>query len=138
MKVLVAYDGSEPSKKALKRAVDMTSKTGGEMTILAVTEPVCPLSATEKECSLMDATLRRETQTFLDGIKNELAKEPISIKTLVREGRPAEEIVGIAKEKKPDMIVIGSHGRHGAKKFFLGSVSLRVAERAPCSVFIVR
>ena len=138
MKILLAYDGSDASKKALKKALEITSKEEGELAILSVTEPVCPVSITDKECSLLDSSLRAETKNLLDKIKGEVAKEPVQVKTVVKEGRPAEEIIKYAKENKIDLVVIGSHGRHGAKKFFLGSVSLRVAEHSPCSVYIAR
>ena len=138
MKVLLAYDGSDASKKALKKAIEITSKEKAELVILSVTEPVCPVSITDKECSLFDSSLRAETKDLLDKIKGEVSKEPVQIKTVVKEGRPAEEIIKFAKDNKMDLVVIGSHGRHGAKKFFLGSVSLRVAEHAPCSVYIAR
>jgi len=138
MKVLLAYDGSDASKKALKRAIDITAKENGELVILSVTEPVCPVSITEKECSLLDNSLRTETKNILDKIKTEMAKETVKVRTVVKEGVPAEEIIKFAKENKIDLVVTGSHGRHGAKKFFLGSVSLRIAERSPCSVLIAR
>lgn len=138
MKILLAYDGSEASKKALKKALDVAAKENGELTILSVTEPVCPVSITEKECSLLDSALRNETRQLLEKLKADMGKGPVKIKTVVKEGQPAEEIIKYAKENKMDVVLTGSHGRHGAKRFFLGSVSLRVAERAPCSVYIVR
>jgi nucleotide-binding universal stress UspA family protein len=138
MKVLLAYDGSDASRKALNKAIEITSRENGELVILSVTEPVCPVSITEKECSLLDSSLRTETKNLLEKIKAEMVKEPVKAKTVVKEGRPADEIIKFVKENKIDLVVIGSHGRHGAKKFFLGSVSLRVAEHCPCSVFIAR
>lgn len=138
MKILLAYDGSEASKKALKKALDMAVKEKAELTILTVTEPVCPVSITDKECSMLDQSLRNETKNLLETLKAELTKVTLKVKTVVKEGQPAEEIIRYAKENRMDLVVTGSHGRHGAKKFFLGSVSLRVAERAPCSVYIAR
>jgi|YelNatPaOPRAMG01_1025707.scaffolds.fasta_scaffold73584_1 nucleotide-binding universal stress UspA family protein len=138
MKVLLAYDGSEPSRKALKKALELTSQEKGELVILSVTESVCPVSITEKECSLLDNALRKETQNLLEKLKTEMSSASIKVKTVVKEGQPAAEILKYLKENKCDLVVLGSHGRHGAKKFFLGSVSLRVAERSPCSVWIVK
>ena len=54
------------------------------------------------------------------------------------EGRPADKIVETAKEGMFDLIVIGSRGLGGIKEFFLGSVSNRVADKAPCPVLIVK
>ena len=138
MKIIVAYDGSEQSKKALNKAIELAAKSGNELTLLTVTEPVCPVSIHEKDCAVLDERFRKETDEILEKVKKDIEKEPISITTEVRTGRPDEEIVKFSKEKEADLIVIGSHGRHGAMKFLLGSVSMRVADNAVCSVLIVK
>ncbi len=53
-------------------------------------------------------------------------------------GDPAHEIINLAKEGNYDWIVMGSHGRTGLERFFLGSVSQKVVSNAHCSVTIVR
>ncbi len=53
-------------------------------------------------------------------------------------GYPATEIVGLAKEEKIDLIVMGSHGLTGVAHVFFGSTADRVVRRAPCSVMTVR
>lgn len=138
MKVLVAYDGSKPSKKALDKAVEISTKLGAEVTLLTVTEPVCPVGISEADCVKMDEILHKETIDVLTNIKQELEKKALKVKTFVKKGSPADEIVKLAEKEGVDMIVLGSHGRHGAKKFFLGSVSDRVSKHALCSVIIVR
>lgn len=138
MKILVAYDGSKASKKALDKGVELATKLGGDLLLLAVTEPVCPIGISEADCARMDEILKNETEGILNGIRGELEKKAIKVKTLVKKGSPADEIVKLAEREGVDTVVIGSHGRHGAKKFFLGSVSSRVAERASCSVFVAR
>ena len=138
MKILVAYDGSKVSKKALDKGVDLATKLGGELLLVTVTEPVCPIGISEADCDRMDEILKNETEGILSGIRGELEKRAIRVKTVVRKGSPADEIVKLAKNEGVDTIVIGSHGRHGAKKFFLGSVSSRVAEHASCSVLVAR
>lgn len=58
--------------------------------------------------------------------------------SLIEFGAPVPEILREAKERHIDWIIMGSHGRSGFDKFFLGSVSQGVVNRAPCSVSIVR
>ena len=53
-------------------------------------------------------------------------------------GRPADKIVELAKEEGFDLIVLGSRGLGNIKEFFLGGVSDRVADEAPCPVLIVK
>jgi nucleotide-binding universal stress UspA family protein len=142
MKFLVAYDGSRQSRKALDEAVGLASKVGGEIVLLSVTETICPLgsseSLTKEDCTKMDEALKKETEGILNSVKQDLEKKAMKVKTVTRKGGPADMILDVCEKEGCDLIVIGSHGRHGAKKFFLGSVSTRVAERAPCSVLIAR
>lgn len=60
------------------------------------------------------------------------------ITRLMEFGSPAMEILREAKERQVDWIIIGSHGRPAIDKFFLGSCSQAVVNRAPCSVSVVR
>ena len=57
---------------------------------------------------------------------------------LLLEGVAHEQIVRAAKSKKADLTVIGTHGRTGFAKLFLGSVASRVVTAAPCPVLTVR
>jgi len=139
MKVLVACDGSKPSRKALDKAAELAEKYGGVLLLLTVTEPVCPVGYTsESDCDKMEQILSAETAALLESIREELEKKALKVKTLVRRGNPADEIIKVAGREDADVVVVGSHGRHGAKKFLLGSVSSRVSTHAPCSVFIVK
>lgn len=61
-----------------------------------------------------------------------------NVEEFVLEGHPAQVLLEDAETWPADMIVMGSHGRTGLKKFLMGSVSSAVLEHAPCSVIIVR
>jgi nucleotide-binding universal stress UspA family protein len=65
-------------------------------------------------------------------------KPDLKISTVLKEGRPADEIVKTAKEENFDLIVMGHRGLGRVKEFFLGSVSDRVADEAHCPVLIVK
>jgi len=82
-------------------------------------------------------TLTADAKKTLERIKAKATGVP-SLKTVIKYGRPAEEILAAAARVKADLIVTGSHGRHGAEKFFLGSVSSKVVDHAACSVFVVK
>jgi nucleotide-binding universal stress UspA family protein len=66
------------------------------------------------------------------------AKKIKPIKTVIIQGNPAEEIIKKAGSIKSDLIITGSHGRHGARRFLLGSVSSKIVEYAPCAVLVVK
>ncbi|HEX4994617.1 MAG TPA: universal stress protein, partial [Methylomirabilota bacterium] len=57
---------------------------------------------------------------------------------LLLEGVPHERVARAARARKADLLVIGTHGRTGLAKFFLGSVATRLVASAPCPVLTVR
>ena len=61
----------------------------------------------------------------------------VKVKTVMREGEPADAIVDVAEEEKVGLIIVGNRGMTGAKRFLLGSVPNNVSHHAPCSVLIV-
>jgi nucleotide-binding universal stress UspA family protein len=62
----------------------------------------------------------------------------MDVKTVIRQGDPAEKILETAQKMKVDLIITGSHGRHGTKKFLLGSVSSKVVDYSKCPVMVVK
>ncbi len=69
----------------------------------------------------------------------ELAKSfDLEVETIFTEGDPGHEIVRIAEEINTDLIVLGTHGYTGWKRFTIGSVAESVGRHAPCAVFTVR
>jgi nucleotide-binding universal stress UspA family protein len=82
--------------------------------------------------------LDKKAQTILTYYKNALAKKGLTgIKTIVRKGHPAEEILKAAKDVKADLIVIGSRGKR-TTHLFMGSVSREVIDGAEIPVLIVK
>jgi nucleotide-binding universal stress UspA family protein len=82
--------------------------------------------------------LREEAEELVDRESRRLREDGWSGETMVRSGKPVDQILRVAEEIDADLIVLGSHGARMAKRFLLGSVSDRVLEYAPCSVLIVK
>lgn len=95
--------------------------------------PAAYLEAIMKE----DETAARK---LLDHIEKQLKEKfpQLKVKKVMEMGAPGGEIVREAKEGEYDWIIMGSHGRTGLDKFFLGSISQAVTNHAHCSVTIVR
>jgi nucleotide-binding universal stress UspA family protein len=74
----------------------------------------------------------------INGAEEVLASAGLKATSVVLSGSPKEIILEEAKKWKADLIVVGSHGRRGLKRFLLGSVSEAVAMNAHCSVVVVR
>ena len=79
----------------------------------------------------------RERMDLLDSCRLTIAENvPVSVN--VQQGDPAEVILLDARARKPDALVIGTHGRIGMDRFRRGSVATRVVQGAPCPTFVVR
>lgn len=146
--ILVPIDGSEHSNNALKFGLDLAEKYSAKLTLLSVaqpvvvtgpmfiTQPMMPPTSTAMYVQAIESAHKKMLEDTYNRAKAEKPNMEIS-KRLV-DGRPADRIVEIADKENFDLIVIGSRGVGGVKKFFLGSVSDRVADEAHCPVLIVK
>jgi nucleotide-binding universal stress UspA family protein len=123
MKILVAYDGSASSDKALDEAIVLADKFKGTITLLHV---AWEMSDDETHYMLRPAIERLKKA----GVKH---KEKIE-----RSQYPPRRIIRTAMDEACDLIVIGSRGLGGGKAWVLGSVSSRVIEEANCPVLVVK
>ncbi|MCY7348948.1 MAG: universal stress protein, partial [Pyrinomonadaceae bacterium] len=155
MKILIAYDGSDCADAAIEDLSRAGLPNACEALILNVTETWLPKDL-ENE-SFGDTLGFAGSETFKQmraAAREKIAegeKLAASASLLVRQKFPAWQvrhkstggfaewgIVEEAKEYQPDLVVVGSHGRGGVKRFFLGSVSLKVLSEAACSVRVAR
>ena len=81
---------------------------------------------------------RRRVDDLVADTKRRLEAAHFTVATELRAGDARREILDSAAEWHPDLIVVGSHGRHGLDRFLLGSVSESVVRHAECSVDVVR
>jgi len=138
MKILVAHDGSEQADKALKKAVDIALISKASIVVLSVVPDLCMMEISDDDCKNMYKIMTDESEKRLAALKADLSKKGVEMETAVQFGNAADVIISTCADKKADLVVVGSHGRHGAKKFLLGSVSSKVVEHAPCDVLVVK
>lgn len=144
MKLLIGYDGSTCSDAALEDLGRAGLPANSEALVVSVGEYWLPPPATY---ALMDTDFAgthggemREAKE-LAGVGRDKLLESFpqwKVEAEARAGSPARQILKLVDEWKPDLVVLGSHGRTGLAKFFLGSVSQKVATEASCSVRIAR
>ncbi len=137
-KILVAHDGSKSSDKALKKAVELAINSNASLTVISVVPELYLTEFSEEDRNRITKTLEEETRQTMEKIRKSLAGKSIEVKTIIRQGDPAEKILETAQKMKVDLIVTGSHGKHGAKKFLLGSVSSKVIDYSKCPVMVVK
>lgn len=134
--ILVAYDGSEQSRKAFDFGLDMARKYGASMTVLSIARPPEPPVDVELQAVLENATAYFESH--FTALKEKAAQAGIEPVFEIRAGHPAEQIVHMAEERKMDAIVMGHRGESLIQRWLLGSVAKRVIGYAHCTVVVVR
>ena len=141
-RILYASDFSTTSRRAFLTAVAMAKSNRATLTILHVYVPIVPLvpeqyieSATWER---IDTQARQWGQRQLARLAEKAKKTGVRVTSLLLLGDPAGQIVRAARSKRADLVVVGTHGRTGVSKFFLGSVAERVVATAPCPVVTVR
>lgn len=137
-KILVAHDGSKSSDKALKKAVEIAVNFNASLTVLSVIPELYLTELSDVDRNRIFNSLSKETTDAMEKIRKSLSGKSIDVKTLIRQGDPAEKILETAQKMKADLIVTGSHGKHGTKKFLLGSVSSKIVDYSKCPVMVVK
>ncbi len=137
-RILVTHDGSKASDKALKKAVEIAGKFESSITVLSVIPELYLTELSDIDRQRITQLMTEETQNALEKIRASLSGKSMDVKIILRQGDPAEKILETARKMKVDLIVTGSHGRHGAKKFLLGSISSRIVDYASCPVLVVK
>jgi len=133
--ILVAVDGSKHSARAVEEAVDLARSVDGRLTLISVgTRPVPWPSA--YQTTVPDAELVKAAQALVDEAAAEVPDD-VSVATVVRVGRPSDEILASARDAQNDLIVMGARGRGAATSLLLGSVSHAVLNQSPSAVLIV-
>ncbi|MFN2595426.1 MAG: universal stress protein, partial [Actinomycetota bacterium] len=157
--ILVGADGSGTAMRAVEIASDLAKQLGIKPTILTVYQPPTeeelkrmrsdsqdPLAqwssgktarSTPEEFKwrLADAS---QAQDVLERAGQHASKFGVDADCKAVEGAPADTLIKVAKEKAVDLIVVGSVGMTGAKRFTLGNVPNRVSHHAPTDVLILQ
>jgi len=136
-KILVAVDGSESNRIAVRNAIDIAKAMDAELTAVFVVpgtelKPNAFGGDTSAEQRLDIA--QKATDEAFALVETECAKEGVELKTLVIAGNPVTELVKITEDY--DLVVCGSLGKTGVKKVLLGSVSSELAKSSKCPVLI--
>ena len=137
-------DGSESSLRAYEYASFLAKQCNAALLIVNIFDAFERISSKIKQELEVAKQIEAEggtaiTLQMLDDYKSQAKDSGIKdVKTLIRQGNAAAEILHIADEEKADTIVIGSVGINTLKEFLLGGVSHKVIHHAKCPVTLVR
>lgn len=138
--ILVPFDGSPLSKRALERAVTM--EPGAQITVLHVIDPVNIVYEAESKGlpaaeTWHDRMSERASDLCADA-EARAAEHDCDVSTAIRTGSPAREILEYVDEHDIEHVIMGSHGRSGVSRLVLGSVAEQVMRQSPVPVTVVR
>jgi nucleotide-binding universal stress UspA family protein len=141
-RVLHPTDFSRASTPAFKRAVEMAKTNRAELLVLHVMVPAVPIMGdgyvSPQVYEDLEARARGSAQNQIRKQVEKAKQAGARVKGLLLEGVAHERIAQAARARKADLVVIGTHGRTGFAKLFLGSVASRVLAVSPCPVLMVR
>ena len=135
-------DFSRASGAAFAKTLELARTNRAALLVLHVLAPVAPMVGdgyvSPATYDQIEASSRAWAQKKLDALLARAKKTGVRTTGLLLEGTTHEQILRVAKSKRADLLVLGTHGRTGLAKFFLGSVAGRVAASASTPVLTVR
>jgi nucleotide-binding universal stress UspA family protein len=141
-RILHPSDFSPASRAAFAKAVAMAKADRAELLLTHVVAYPVPVFGdgyvSPKVYEDLSRSMRAAGQKQLDRLIAAATAKGAKARGLLLEGIPAEAINKAARSQRADVIVIGTHGRTGLARLFLGSVAERVVGGAPCPVLTVR
>lgn len=136
--ILISYDGSANSKKALEYGIDFAMHAGATLTVVTVFEKVpdyLPAPQRQEVVAWMNTEARRTAEM---GAEQARACNIEKVNVNVLEGMPAECILSAAELNGCDCIVVGARGKGEMAEVLLGSVSDRLVRHARIPVLVVK
>ena len=121
--VLIATDGSTYSEAAASVALGIAKRCGNSLIVISVASSDAEMASAKDN---------------VNKVSEAAEKEGVKTMAVVAKGKPYEAIVETSKQKKADVIVIGSHGRTGLARLLMGSVTERVIGHAEVAVLVVK
>jgi len=144
-RILVAIDSSHAAERALAEAIGNARASGGRLILVhALEEPADAIGANPYAAEYvrgLNEDTKQAAADLLDGARERAAAAGVQAEAVLLEpgaAPVAERIVQSARDRKADLIVMGTHGRHGVKRVMLGSNAHGVLRVADVPVLLVR
>jgi nucleotide-binding universal stress UspA family protein len=137
--ILVAYDGSELSAKALNKAKELLKDDSSKLEVVYVlNNPVVVIGESIiTPPDRYEQEYAAQVQALMDRVHEQISQLP-NKKVTVLQGNPASAILNYSEEIGADVIILGSRGLSDFKELFLGSVSHNVAQHSKIPVLIIK
>ena len=135
--ILLPFDGSVFSRKALIRTAELSKTDGARVTILYVIPRYEEMVEFFRTDSIRNS-LYQEAEKVVNEAKKVASEMGIAVQAEVLEGYAADEIIKTAEKRESDLIVMGTYGWKGMSKAIMGSTTNRVIAHANCPIPVVK
>ncbi|RJR16998.1 MAG: universal stress protein [Nitrospiraceae bacterium] len=133
--ILVAADGSKDSEDAIEEAINYARSYDGSLSVVNAVSVTDEFEALAP--GLLDKMIEK-AKTYLEALRKKITDAGVKAEIFVRQGEPYKVITDLALQLNADTIVMGTHGRTGITRIFMGSVTARVIGHARCPVLVVK
>ena len=133
--IVVAYDETEPSKRALDRAADLGQAFGAKLIVTSVAPVMVSIGRSAGAIDPTDTPAEHVAE--LEHARAHLEGKGLDVELVPAIGEPADTIVDVADERHADLIVVGTREPNVLERLLGQSVSQSVSRHAHCDVLIV-
>jgi nucleotide-binding universal stress UspA family protein len=140
-KIMVATDGSELVKRAVDFAIEIAKLSDAKLYavhVISLGGDLLIPSRDKEWKTTIEEQLTIEGKKATAYVENAGRAANVEVESIILEGKPANEILDFAERSDIDLIVMGTHGKTGIQRFFIGSVSENVVRHSKRAVLVVR
>jgi nucleotide-binding universal stress UspA family protein len=137
-RILVAYDGSDGARTALRRGIELAKALGAELSSISVEEHLPHYAASISEVKAAKERIDQYFRELTKQARDQAALGGVELDTVVRQGHEVETIVTMAREGGFDLLVVGYHGHSRIFERTMGSTAQSIVRLAPCPVLVAK
>ena len=137
-KILLAYDGSDGAKAALRVGIGLAKSLGAELQSISVEEQLPHYAATIGEVQDAKERVDEYFRVLTKEARDQAALAGVDLQTTIRQGHEVEMIVTYAREGRFDLLLAGYHGHSRIFERVMGSTAQSIIRLSPCSVLLAK
>lgn len=134
MKIMICYDGSEGSHRAMEQTVDYFKAHHPEIILVTVVEP--PLDSSLENEEVFERW-RNDRHNELKDAAKWISDHGLEVDAMLAVGDPRKMLIKAMEKKSPDLVVVAKRGRTEMDKMLLGSVSAFLVRHSPCPMLVM-